>query len=603
MLKGGVLMKSHWNLFNEVKEALSQIVDVVLGDFLHPDKTGIIHFYQEEPPQVSPTNTAAVISFQKRFPELFKKSLPVDEWKKNLIIPKIEEHAMLINIDKPEIGQFHVYNVAQLLMALEKSEVNEAVDKLGKWLESYIRNWLLNPQRYPFRLFLVYLSIRAIPQLRVSLCDLIETVSLFHLQQQVAVGKCMIWEDFEAIDLAFALHLARPTRPFTQLLPHAAELLISSTSNRGIWRNQELLMRPEDKIARCIAFHGCVALMEPSYDVALLTKIFPAIEAHFNWVKAHKYHNSSWHFSDYHVRDVLIEPWFNLLVAEFLALFQKHLHFALQSSIHQKYASRRISSNLKWQDMMLDVCDKAAIEDKIIRPLTSEAPRVKSNASTIILFGPPGTAKTTIVEILSKKINWPLIEIGVANFLVKGLDQIFSSASEIFRDLLKLQGAVVLLDEVEQIFAERGDDQRDLRQQFLTSALLPPLKGIHDQSDIVLVIATNHIEIFDSAIRRQGRIDLIIPVGPPSLENKQMFLEEKVGLGNNLSVSLATLLPPQTTIGELLVLRRLRDNIACENNVIPLELFKLWQKSCPIPQISKKIYRDFNKNKNKYRRL
>jgi SpoVK/Ycf46/Vps4 family AAA+-type ATPase len=87
--------------------------------------------------------------------------------------------------------------------------------------------------------------------------------------------------------------------------------------------------------------------------------------------------------------------------------------------------------------------------------------------------------------------------------------------------LLSSQRVVVLLDEFDELVRERSDGDSESASRFLTTAMLPKLAALSDARRIVYVLATNHIEHFDAAIRRPGRFDLIVPVLPPSLKAKK----------------------------------------------------------------------------------
>ena len=72
-----------------------------------------------------------------------------------------------------------------------------------------------------------------------------------------------------------------------------------------------------------------------------------------------------------------------------------------------------------------------------------------------LLFGPPGTAKTTIVRELARSVGWPCVEIRPSNFLKDGLEHIYESADEIFVDLMDLSRAVIFFDEMDALVQSR----------------------------------------------------------------------------------------------------------------------------------------------------
>ena len=100
------------------------------------------------------------------------------------------------------------------------------------------------------------------------------------------------------------------------------------------------------------------------------------------------------------------------------------------------------------------------------------------------------------------------------------MDAIQAEAYNIFRMLEQAESVVVLFDEFDELVLERGSPKAETFSRFLTTAMLPKLQTIHKRGTIVFIIATNNIDNFDIAIRRQGRFDHLIQVMPPTYEAK-----------------------------------------------------------------------------------
>jgi hypothetical protein len=137
-----------------------------------------------------------------------------------------------------------------------------------------------------------------------------------------------------------------------------------------------------------------------------------------------------------------------------------------------------------------------------------------------ILFGPPGSAKTTLAKCIAEWLGWPCLKIDPSHVLGKGLDQLQTEANVLFEILGSLEQTVVLLDEFDEMVRERALTASEMRSRFLTTAMLPKLISIGERRRIVLLIATNHIDQFDIAIRRPGRFDFILQVMPPNAKAK-----------------------------------------------------------------------------------
>jgi len=139
----------------------------------------------------------------------------------------------------------------------------------------------------------------------------------------------------------------------------------------------------------------------------------------------------------------------------------------------------------------------------------------KVQARSAILFGPPGTSKTTLVRALADLIEWDYVEIHASHFVAEGLPEVQKTADTIFKQISELDHAVVLFDEIDELVRER-DMEKDAFGRFLTTSMLPKLAELWEARKILYFVATNHINYFDSAIIRSHRFDALILVSPPS---------------------------------------------------------------------------------------
>jgi predicted ATPase len=143
----------------------------------------------------------------------------------------------------------------------------------------------------------------------------------------------------------------------------------------------------------------------------------------------------------------------------------------------------------------------------------------KQRARSAILFGPPGTSKTTLIRALADAIEWQYVEIHASHFVAEGLAEVQKTADRIFKQLSELDHAVVLFDEIDELVRER-DMEKDAFGRFLTTSMLPKLAELWDARKILYFVATNHINYFDSAIIRSHRFDALILVSPTSFSAK-----------------------------------------------------------------------------------
>jgi len=166
---------------------------------------------------------------------------------------------------------------------------------------------------------------------------------------------------------------------------------------------------------------------------------------------------------------------------------------------------------------------KALILEQILEPIEKHG--LIGTRRSALLFGPPGTAKTSLVRAISKKIGWPLVELNPSDFLKDGLENIYSRADSIFNDLYDLQQSVVFFDEMDALARKRVPGL-DVTRQFLTTSMLPKLSKLHDDARVLFFMATNHQRDFDDAIKRPGRFDLLVHIRPPTWNDKLSLLQK-----------------------------------------------------------------------------
>jgi hypothetical protein len=152
----------------------------------------------------------------------------------------------------------------------------------------------------------------------------------------------------------------------------------------------------------------------------------------------------------------------------------------------------------------------------------------EDQARAAILFGPPGTSKTTLAESMASAVGWNYVELHASHFVADGLPNVQRKADTIFEMLLQLDRTVILFDEIDELVRER-DKEADAFGRFLTTSMLPKLAELWKRRKVLYFIATNHIEFFDRAITRAQRFDALIHVPPPSFQRKLNKLKEILG--------------------------------------------------------------------------
>ena len=162
---------------------------------------------------------------------------------------------------------------------------------------------------------------------------------------------------------------------------------------------------------------------------------------------------------------------------------------------------------------------KEIIERRVILPLAKPelaARHAVEQPKAIVLFGPPGTGKTTFAKGIASRLAWPFVEIQPSEIGAEGAERQAKLLAETFDRLLELPDAVVFVDEVEDIASIRHEDRRVSPN--ITNEFLKQIPRLREARHHLLVCATNSVGMLDPAFLRPGRFDYVLPVGPPNDE-------------------------------------------------------------------------------------
>jgi len=144
----------------------------------------------------------------------------------------------------------------------------------------------------------------------------------------------------------------------------------------------------------------------------------------------------------------------------------------------------------------------------------------------VVLFGPPGTGKTTFAKAIASRLEWSFVEVFPSRLAADPLG-LAGALRETFDKISELEHAVVFIDEVEEIASKRtGEPPSPL--QGVTNELLKIIPAFREQPGRLLVCATNFIRALDSAFLRHGRFDYVIPIGLPDAAARRAIWERYV---------------------------------------------------------------------------
>lgn len=154
----------------------------------------------------------------------------------------------------------------------------------------------------------------------------------------------------------------------------------------------------------------------------------------------------------------------------------------------------------------------------------------------VLLVGPPGVGKTMIAKAVAHEADVPFFYQSGASFVQIYVGMGAKRVHELFAAAKKNAPAIIFIDEIDAVGKKRGGERNEEREGTLNQ-LLTEMDGFEESSGIIVVAATNNIEVMDTALLRSGRFDRRIFVDLPTASERVAILEKYLlSIPYNLSI-------------------------------------------------------------------
>ena len=155
----------------------------------------------------------------------------------------------------------------------------------------------------------------------------------------------------------------------------------------------------------------------------------------------------------------------------------------------------------------------------------------------VLLVGPPGVGKTMIAKAVAHEAGVPFFYQSGASFVQIYVGMGAKRVHELFASAQKNAPSIIFIDEIDAVGKKRDGQRNDEREATLNQ-LLTEMEGFENSSGIIVIAATNKIDVLDSALLRAGRFDRRVFVELPTKKERESILEKYLNkVPNKLDVT------------------------------------------------------------------
>jgi len=205
--------------------------------------------------------------------------------------------------------------------------------------------------------------------------------------------------------------------------------------------------------------------------------------------------------------------------------FEDALRDVMPSAMREVYLE---TPEVKWEDIGGLENVKRELQEAVEWPL--KYPEVYSKIGYsmpkgILLYGPPGTGKTLLAKAVATESEANFISVRGPELLSKWVGESERGIREVFRRARQASPCIIFFDEIDALAPIRGLGGDSLVSERVVSQLLTELDGIQSLRGVVVLAATNRIDMVDPALLRAGRFDKLIYVPLPDKAARKQILQ------------------------------------------------------------------------------
>jgi len=199
--------------------------------------------------------------------------------------------------------------------------------------------------------------------------------------------------------------------------------------------------------------------------------------------------------------------------------------------------------NVSWEDVGGLELLKEELHEAVEWPLKHKEAFEHTDVSPpkgVLLYGPPGTGKTLIAKAVAHTTESNFISIKGPELLSKWVGESEKGVREIFRKARQAAPCIIFLDEIDALVPSRSSGSSDSHvSERVVSQLLTEIDGLEELHNVLVIGATNRVDLIDNALLRPGRFDRILEVPLPEAKGRENIFKihtKKKPLANDINL-------------------------------------------------------------------